>query len=249
MQRRREKEKEEERRKRKAKRVREGLPERHPPPLSLLPASLSQELVRMRERRRGKFCGRQGRRDREQERASIGLLFMPGVRSPSSVDSTILRPQSSPLRDSVGPPHTISTVRPAEFRLRCTRDFIFPNMQDPSEGVFSSITATLESSDHHRIPPVSSAYHPSSTCTIYALQVLSLIPKESEGERFEEALARRCVGGGAENAGDSDIDLEVVVDIVPVNLRCPAFLYSLEHRVPLIGLSQDRCVTMFDDPF
>ncbi|KAF3788729.1 Endoribonuclease [Nymphaea thermarum] len=27
-----------------------------------------------------------------------------------------------------------------------------------------------------------------------------------------------------------------------------AFLYSLEHRVPLIGFSQDRCVTLFDDP-
>ncbi|KAF3786415.1 hypothetical protein EJ110_NYTH25427 [Nymphaea thermarum] len=54
-------------------------------------------------------------------------------------------------------------------------------------------------------------------------QVLSLIPKESEGERFEDALARvrRCVGGGAENAGDSDSDLEVVADTVPVNLRCP----------------------------
>ncbi|CAN6470851.1 unnamed protein product [Victoria cruziana] len=54
-------------------------------------------------------------------------------------------------------------------------------------------------------------------------QVLSLIPKESEGEKFEDALARvrRCVGGGAENAGDSDSDLEVVADTVPVNLRCP----------------------------
>ncbi|CAA2997053.1 E3 SUMO- ligase SIZ1 isoform X1 [Olea europaea subsp. europaea] len=58
-------------------------------------------------------------------------------------------------------------------------------------------------------------------------QVLNMIPKESEGERFEDALARvrRCVGGGAatENAenADSDSDIEVVADFIPVNLRCP----------------------------
>ncbi|CAN4120344.1 unnamed protein product [Withania somnifera] len=55
-------------------------------------------------------------------------------------------------------------------------------------------------------------------------QVLSMIPKESDGEKFEDALARvrRCVGGGTatENA-DSDSDLEVVSDCIPVNLRCP----------------------------
>ncbi|KAK9079078.1 hypothetical protein SSX86_000748 [Deinandra increscens subsp. villosa] len=55
-------------------------------------------------------------------------------------------------------------------------------------------------------------------------QILNLIPGESDGERFEDALARvcRCVGGGAptENA-DSDSDLEVVADCIPVNLRCP----------------------------
>ncbi|MQM03519.1 hypothetical protein Taro_036304 [Colocasia esculenta] len=55
-------------------------------------------------------------------------------------------------------------------------------------------------------------------------QVLNLIPKETEGERFEDALARvcRCIGGGAdaENA-DSDSDLEVVAESVTVNLRCP----------------------------
>nr|ALE30149.1 SUMO E3 ligase [Dendrobium nobile] len=55
-------------------------------------------------------------------------------------------------------------------------------------------------------------------------QVLSLVPKEAYGERFEDALARvrRCLGGGAatENA-DSDSDLEVVADTVSVNLRCP----------------------------
>ncbi|XP_047970239.1 E3 SUMO-protein ligase SIZ1-like isoform X1 [Salvia hispanica] len=55
-------------------------------------------------------------------------------------------------------------------------------------------------------------------------QILNLIPKEDEGERFEDALVRvcKCVGGGAatENA-DSDSDIEVVSDFVPVNLRCP----------------------------
>ncbi|KAI9196046.1 hypothetical protein LWI28_020500 [Acer negundo] len=55
-------------------------------------------------------------------------------------------------------------------------------------------------------------------------QILSLIPKESEGEHLDEALARvcRCVGGGttADNA-DSDSDLEVVADSFSVNLRCP----------------------------
>ncbi|KAI8525930.1 hypothetical protein RHMOL_Rhmol13G0269000 [Rhododendron molle] len=54
--------------------------------------------------------------------------------------------------------------------------------------------------------------------------ILNLIPKESEGEQFEEALARvrRCVGGGTamENA-DSDSDLEIVADAITVNLRCP----------------------------
>ncbi|KAK1429126.1 hypothetical protein QVD17_11328 [Tagetes erecta] len=55
-------------------------------------------------------------------------------------------------------------------------------------------------------------------------QVLKLIPGESNGERFEDALARvcRCVGGGAATANaDSDSDLEVVSDSIPVNLRCP----------------------------
>ncbi|XP_020579589.1 E3 SUMO-protein ligase SIZ1 isoform X2 [Phalaenopsis equestris] len=55
-------------------------------------------------------------------------------------------------------------------------------------------------------------------------QVLSVVPKEACGERFEDALARvrRCIGGGAaaENA-DSGSDLEVVADTVSVNLRCP----------------------------
>ncbi|XP_019052840.1 PREDICTED: E3 SUMO-protein ligase SIZ1 isoform X2 [Nelumbo nucifera] len=55
-------------------------------------------------------------------------------------------------------------------------------------------------------------------------QVLNMIPKETDGERFEDALARvcRCVGGGnaTENA-DSDSDIEVVADSITVNLRCP----------------------------
>ncbi|CAN8252648.1 unnamed protein product [Cochlearia groenlandica] len=53
-------------------------------------------------------------------------------------------------------------------------------------------------------------------------QVLNLIPAETKGEVFEEALARvrRCVGGGDDNA-DSDSDIEVVAKEIPVNLRCP----------------------------
>ena len=50
------------------------------------------------------------------------------------------------------------------------------------------------------------------------------MPKEADGECFEDALARvcRCIGGGTatENA-DSDSDLEVVADSVTINLRCP----------------------------
>ncbi|CAN6556920.1 unnamed protein product [Malus baccata var. baccata] len=55
-------------------------------------------------------------------------------------------------------------------------------------------------------------------------QILNLIPKESDGEGFEDALARvcRCVGGGtATDNDDSDSDLEVVADSFTVNLRCP----------------------------
>ncbi|KAJ4845155.1 SUMO ligase siz1 [Turnera subulata] len=55
-------------------------------------------------------------------------------------------------------------------------------------------------------------------------QILNSIPKESDGERFEDALARvrRCVGGGntTDNV-DSDSDLEVVADSFAINLRCP----------------------------
>ncbi|XP_066359070.1 E3 SUMO-protein ligase SIZ2-like [Miscanthus floridulus] len=55
-------------------------------------------------------------------------------------------------------------------------------------------------------------------------QVLNLVPKEQDGENFDDALARvrRCVGGGAEaNNADSDSDIEVVADSVSLNLRCP----------------------------
>ncbi|MCD7450377.1 hypothetical protein HAX54_005720 [Datura stramonium] len=56
-------------------------------------------------------------------------------------------------------------------------------------------------------------------------QILNMIPKEPNGETFEDALARvcRCVGGrtATENA-DGDCDLEAVVaDFVVVNLKCP----------------------------
>ncbi|KAE8682479.1 E3 SUMO-protein ligase SIZ1 [Hibiscus syriacus] len=55
-------------------------------------------------------------------------------------------------------------------------------------------------------------------------QILDMIPKETNGECFEDALARvcRCIGGGtAADNGDSDSDLEVVADFFGVNLRCP----------------------------
>ncbi|KAF9675228.1 hypothetical protein SADUNF_Sadunf09G0010300 [Salix dunnii] len=52
---------------------------------------------------------------------------------------------------------------------------------------------------------------------------LNLISLESEGERFEDALARVCccVGGTATDNAYSDSDLEVVADSFGVNLRCP----------------------------
>lgn len=54
-----------------------------------------------------------------------------------------------------------------------------------------------------------------------------MIPEESDGERFEDALARVCccVGGGnANDNADSDSDLEVVSDTFSINLRCPVRL-------------------------
>ncbi|XP_024310394.1 E3 SUMO-protein ligase SIZ2 [Brachypodium distachyon] len=55
-------------------------------------------------------------------------------------------------------------------------------------------------------------------------EVLNLVPKEQDGEKFDDALARvrRCVGGGTEeDKAGSDSDIEVVADSVSVNLRCP----------------------------
>lgn len=62
-----------------------------------------------------------------------------------------------------------------------------------------------------------------------------MIPKESGGECFEDALARvcRCVNGGtATDNADSDSDLEVVADFFGVNLRCPVShtLKFLEYK-------------------
>lgn len=56
-----------------------------------------------------------------------------------------------------------------------------------------------------------------------------MIPKEAEGESFEDALARvrRCLRGGATAEDeDGDSDLEVVADSVTVNLRCPVSCVS-----------------------
>lgn len=55
-------------------------------------------------------------------------------------------------------------------------------------------------------------------------QVLNLVPKEADGESFEDSLARvrRCLrGGNTTDDADSDSDLEVVADFFPVSLRCP----------------------------
>lgn len=55
-----------------------------------------------------------------------------------------------------------------------------------------------------------------------------MIPKESDGELFEDALARvrRCIGGGETENADSDSDLEVVAESITVNLRCPVSVGS-----------------------
>lgn len=73
----------------------------------------------------------------------------------------------------------------------------------------------------------------------YLLQILNIIPNESDGEHFEDALARviRCVGGGnATDNADSDSDLEVVSDTFSVNLRCPVRL-SIKHWIILVMFS------------
>ncbi|KAE8731591.1 E3 SUMO-protein ligase SIZ1 [Hibiscus syriacus] len=55
-------------------------------------------------------------------------------------------------------------------------------------------------------------------------QIINMIPKETDGERFEDAIARvcRCIGGGTTtDNGDTDSDLEVVAEFFGVNLCCP----------------------------
>lgn len=52
---------------------------------------------------------------------------------------------------------------------------------------------------------------------------MSLVPKETAGEVFEDALTRvrRCFGGVATGNEDGDSDLEIIADSIIVNLRCP----------------------------
>ncbi|CAM8949447.1 unnamed protein product [Rhodiola kirilowii] len=55
-------------------------------------------------------------------------------------------------------------------------------------------------------------------------QIRNLVPKESDGESIEEALARvqRCIGGGASTKDtDSDNELVVIADSHVISLRCP----------------------------
>jgi hypothetical protein len=50
------------------------------------------------------------------------------------------------------------------------------------------------------------------------------VPKEHDGEKFDDALnrVRRCVGGETEaNIADSDSDIEIMADSVSVNVRRP----------------------------
>lgn len=56
-----------------------------------------------------------------------------------------------------------------------------------------------------------------------------MIPKESDGERFEDSLSRVCrLGGGtATDNADSDSDVEVVADYFGVNLRCPVSCFLM----------------------
>ena len=60
------------------------------------------------------------------------------------------------------------------------------------------------------------------------------MPKEQDGEKFNDTLARvcRCVGGGTEaDNADSDSDIEVVADSVSVNLRCPVSINWLVSAI------------------
>jgi E3 SUMO-protein ligase PIAS1 len=60
------------------------------------------------------------------------------------------------------------------------------------------------------------------------------VPKEHDGEKFDDALARvrRCVGGGTEaDNAESDSDIEVVADSVSVNLRCPVSTLAINENV------------------
>jgi E3 SUMO-protein ligase PIAS1 len=60
-----------------------------------------------------------------------------------------------------------------------------------------------------------------------------LVPKEHDGEKFDDALARvrRCVGGGTEaDNAESDSDIEVVADSVSVNLRCPVSTLAINEN-------------------
>jgi E3 SUMO-protein ligase PIAS1 len=71
-------------------------------------------------------------------------------------------------------------------------------------------------------------------CNFDSRQVLNLVPKEQDGEKFDDALARlrRCVGGGTETSNtDSDSDIEVVADSVSVNLQCPVSTLSTVHAL------------------
>jgi hypothetical protein len=64
-----------------------------------------------------------------------------------------------------------------------------------------------------------------------------MIPKEGEGEPFQDALTRvrRCLGGGdATDNADSDSDLEVVTESVTVNLRCPVSFFITNSPVAYI---------------
>ncbi|KAK4367216.1 hypothetical protein RND71_015096 [Anisodus tanguticus] len=74
-------------------------------------------------------------------------------------------------------------------------------------------------------------------------QILNMIPKEPDGEIFEDALARvrRCVGGRTETENaDGDYELEAVVaDFVLVNLRCP--LQTCGELVTEIEVKPDGC--------